>query len=407
MKQDFRLPTKQEIDWLCKQYNATEIEFCFPIIFIATRTPPSPLPLTVAGVAAKFVPPKVSDASDNADARIQPLGDVRHLAFSTDYAGMRGPKDPLNFSFRKWFYPTDDQLDALMEALLQFCNPRFVHILCPRILVEIRCDGKKYVKGSIPRTIGGFSVHYHHRSEPLFHGFGARTRVISPDPTQAPLIHDTTNYLNRGGLGPGVCVCSAIFTNADGKDVSTTSTAGILLQDNSGTQRFTVAHHAFLHGDYVYHSSRAETPIGRINERWESLDIALVDLNPSVHFTNDNHFGTKRPRRLLRSPEMKEGSWFAVDGMSTGVVHMENIGLSLQVAPRPDNPPPKISWSKWLIYIGNIGAQPVEGLCGGAIIDEGSGTDAGGVAGFFQFGNSEWALAPCLNDLIDRTWRVV
>ena len=82
--------------------------------------------------------------------------------FSTDYAGMRGPKDLLDFSFRKWFRPTNHELDALMKALLQFCNRRFMHILCPRILVEIYCDGREYVKGSMPRTVGGFSVHYYH-----------------------------------------------------------------------------------------------------------------------------------------------------------------------------------------------------------------------------------------------------
>ena len=108
-KQDFNLPTEDQNAWLWNRYNATEIEFRFPIIFMATLNPPSPLPLTIAGVAAKFVPPRVSDASYNADIKTRPFGDVRHLTFLTAYAGTRGTKDLLDFSFRKWFSPADDQ----------------------------------------------------------------------------------------------------------------------------------------------------------------------------------------------------------------------------------------------------------------------------------------------------------
>lgn len=408
-KQDFHLPTEHENAWLWNRYNATEIEFRFPIIFIATLRPPIPLPLTVAGVAAKFVPPRVPDASDNAEAKIRPFGDVRHLAVSTDYAGMRGPKDPLDFSFRKWFNPADDQLNALMEALSQFCNPRFVHILCPRIIVEIDCDGKDYVKGSMPRTIGGFSVHYHHQTEPLFYRPYARTRAVQPNSTQTPPIHDTTNYLplSCGGLGPGVCVSSASFKDNDGNVLFKNSTAGILLQDNSGAKRLTVSHHCFLDDNRVFHPSPLGPQIGRIDERYESRDIALAELYPSLHFTNDNHFDTERPRRLLRSTEVVSGSWFRVDGMSTGAVFLEAVGISLRVSPWPPGSTAGIEWSKYQIYDGNLGARPVEGLCGGAIIDDGAGTEKGGVAGFFFLGGPTYALSPCLDRLIDQNWRVV
>ena len=48
---------------------------------------------------------------------------------------------------------------------------------------------------------------------------------------------------------------------------------------------------------------------------------------------------------------------------------------------------------------------PLEGICGTAIVED--NTEDGGVAGFVQHGNSDWVLAPCLGELIDRSWGVV
>ena len=257
----------------------------------------------------------------------------------------------------------------------------------------------------MPRTVGGFAVHYHHQPEPLFPRVCARTRVIFPDSTQAPPIRDTTDYLNPNGLGPGVCVGSAPFTGEAGDTLSTASTAGILLGDGHGNERVTVASHAFLYDDSVFHPLHIGRRIGTINEQFRSLDIALVELEPSINFTNDHHFDTKRPTRLLRSTESQAGSWYAVDGISTGLVMMQDWGRSIQVVPRSTSGEIR-RYIKWQIAHGDF-ADLAEGLCGGAIIGEGNGIDAGGVAGFFQLANAEFALSPCLDDLIADGWRVV
>ena len=39
--------------------------------------------------------------------------------------------------------------------------------------------------------------------------------------------------------------------------------------------------------------------IGEVDERWQALDTALVNLNPSIRFTNAKFFESKLPRRLL------------------------------------------------------------------------------------------------------------
>lgn len=50
-------------------------------------------------------------------------------------------------------------------------------------------------------------------------------------------------------------------------------------------------------------------------------------------------------------------------------------------------------------------AQPQPEICGAAIVEDDS--DEGEVAGFFSEGNSDFALTPCFNELIDRGWALV
>lgn len=57
--------------------------------------------------------------------------------------------------------------------------------------------------------------------------------------------------------------------------------------------------------------------------------------------------------------------------------------------------------------VGPIGASVREGICGSAIVYD--DPDDAGVVGFFQSGDtgSDYAVCPCLDDLIDRGWAVV
>ena len=405
-KADFRYPTDLERQWLISRFDPAGIHFQFPIVVIETDNPPRPLPLTVAAVAAKFVPSPLSPVARNANGmRIEPIEDARPIHFSTDYAGMRGPEDPLHFTFTKWTQPPENQLQLLVKALFGFCNPRSVHILCPYLIVELHCDDRReYRSSSLPRTIGGYATIYHHDVESAFKGLSTHARQIIPDAST----QDTSDYLSMvNELYPGVRVTSATLAdNGLAPAGSMSTTAGVLLRDGHGNQRLTVANHGFLDRQDVFHPFENNAPIGEIVERWEALDIALVRLNPSVRFDNNTYFESKIPRRLLRSAEIPDGKFFSLDGMSTGVVFMQSQGLTLDFTSRPQNST-NIPYYKMRIYraLGSINAVPRAGVCGAAIVED--ETDEGGVAGFFQNGDDDFSLSPCLDELIDCSWSVV
>ena len=406
---DFRKPTPAETQWLTTKYRASAISLQFPVIVFVTKEPPQPLPLTVACVAAKFVAPESAYDSDITFGAIgpRPVFDARPLQFTTDYAGMRGPKDPLDFTFRKWVQPSYEEKKLLLNALSEFCNPRHVHMLYPRIIVELYCDDdRSYEPGSLPRIIGGCTTHYHHSNKSAFEGMSlqARPGLISPTAT----VEDTSNYLQTDqGLCPGIRVSSGMITNVGlYAQASMSTTSGLLVRDNHGHQRLTVSNHGFLEADQVFHPTYDGTRIGDIDERFPHLDVALVKLNPSVRFTNSTYFQAKTPRRLLRSEEIDNGAWFAVDGITTGVVYLEVHGSTMACPRRPPDVT-EIEFYDWKIYrgFGALGIVPREGICGAAIVEDDS--EDGGVAGFVQHGDPEWISSPCLGELIDRSWDVV
>ena len=402
----FRLPSPSETDWISTRYSPTKIGFQWPIIVLETATLPIELPLTLACVAVKFVAPPSEEVIGLTGQPLPIVEDVRPLSVPTDYAGMRGPPDPLPFSFRRWTQPTDEQLQVLADELARICNPFRVHILCPNLIVELCTDDQKaYQPRSLPRTIGGFAVHYHHGTDP-FGELSAKSqqRLIAPSAS----IQDKSDYLHaRQELCPGVCVSSGTVTDAGQyAALSMSTTAGIVLRNNRGDQRLTVSHHGFLHSDNVYHPIPQGTHIGEIDERWQALDIALVKLDPSVRFTNANYFESKAPKRLLYRSQVPLGGFFGLDGMSSGMLWFQSQGVTMMFPPRLPNMT-EIPFHKMVLYqqFGNGGVTMREGICGAAIVDD--DTDDGGVAGFFWQASPNYAFSPCLDELIDRGWTVV
>ena len=404
---DFRLPTDLETKWLMTKFQPTGILFQWPIMVIQTNTPPRPLPLTTGAVPVKFIPsPSPSETDDERRLKILLVEDERPLGFPTHYIGMRGPADPLLTPLRKWILPSDDELTSLVKTFQHFCNTRVIYILCPHLIVELYCDDQRtYESGSLPRTVGGYTVHYHHDSTSAFGRPTARARARATK--SDPSTQDTSNYLSSANeLCPGVRSTSA--TTADdgsGPPGSISTTAGVLLRDNHGNQRLTVANHGFENRKYVFHPFEDNVQIGEIDERLEHLDIALAKLNPSVKFNNSTYFEYKPPRRLLRSHEIPNGSFFSMDGMSTGVVFLMAEGIALDTPKRPAGMT-EIRFSKCGVYriFGAVQDVQREGVCGAAIVED--DTDEGGVAGFFQMGNAYFGFAPVLDELIDRSWSI-
>ncbi|KAL8857989.1 MAG: hypothetical protein Q9178_005449 [Gyalolechia marmorata] len=400
--EDFRFPTSEEEAWLCSQYPDSRITFRWPTLIIETNMPPNPLPLTVAGVAAKYVPPP------EVDNVVIPglVTDNLPIQITNDYMNMKSSIDPLPFRLTKWKRPTSEQQRAIVDVISNICNPHYVHVLFPYIIVELYEDGRCYGAGSLPRTIGGCSAVYHHQKKSIFEGMTVHgvPKLIQPSAN----VQDTSDYLQAYHvLNPGVRVSSAQMTNiGQWATVAVGTTAGILLRNNHGQQRLTVAHHGFLHSDDIYHPTEAGTNIGVIDERFEHLDVALAKLNPSINYDNSTYFESKRPRRLLRHDEIELGAWFSIDGVSTGLVSLRTIGITMEVPPRPPGTT-KIRYTNLNLFdgFGQMNTILRNGICGAAIVEE--NVDDGGVAGFFHLGNGGWALSPCLDELIDRSWSVV
>ena len=147
---DFRHPTSEEGDWLSSRYPNSRIAFRWPTLIIETNMPPNPLPLTVAGVAAKFVPPP---EVDNGVPGL--VMDNLPIQITNDYMNMKSSIDPPPFRLTKWKRPTSEQQRAIVDVISNICNPHYVHVLFPYIIVKLYEDGRCYGAGSLPRTIGG------------------------------------------------------------------------------------------------------------------------------------------------------------------------------------------------------------------------------------------------------------
>lgn len=247
---------------------------------------------------------------------------------------------------------------------------------------------------------------YHHSKESVFDDLPVQGRVKFIVPSKS--VQDTTDYIQTSNtLCLGIRVESAEATDVGHyAETAIGTTAGVLLRDTHGRERITVCNHGFIHSSEVFHPAHSGTQIGEIDERWKALGIALIKLNPSISFTNNMYFEANVPRRLLRSNEIPMGTFFCVDGMSTGAFFLHVQGISLYVLKRPANLS-GIEHSRMKIYriLGSNMSHPQPGICGAAIVEDDS--DEGGVARFFSEGNSDFALSPCLNELIDRDWAIV
>jgi hypothetical protein len=136
----------------------------------------------------------------------------------------------------------------------------------------------------------------------------------------------------------------------------------------------------------VYHPGYDGDKIGDVVDRYPELDIAMVQLTPanSNRFSNETYFQAEPPRRLVESREIRRGTWFEVDGMSTGLLSFNFIGHTLQP---PISPPghPSIPFLDWRLdfvtrIFGATNPTVMDGICGAPMVEERTGN----VAGFFR-----------------------
>lgn len=142
--------------------------------------------------------------------------------------------------------------------------------------------------------------------------------------TPTSIVSDHSNYLQKSPfqLSPGVCLSSAYLTPG-GLQTSQwrTITSGVMLQ-NGAERRMTAANHGFPDGQDVYHPHPLGRRIGQIVTRHPNWDIALLQLDPSIAFTNKRYLESPSAQRLIPVNELLFGDWFEVNGISTGRIDL-------------------------------------------------------------------------------------
>jgi len=361
-RQDFRKATRQEMRYIVEIYNAERIEFQDCLIVIETFNPPKPVPLTVACTPAIFVPPGQKR---------------RYMYGSAPYANPR-VRDPCpHLGWRRMQTPRKSQMIDVISVLTELANIQRVNFLPTSIVVElVHGDGRVYPWASLPGVVAGLTTTYHHDSDPFFSSMRDHTRERLLDPSQClpgPLI------------GPAV----------------QSTTCGILLRKRA-TRYVSVANHGFLATNEVFHPAYDGDKIGEIAYRYPELDIAMVQLTPA----NSSRFSTEPPKRLVETYDLAPGTWFEVDGMSTGLLSFLFMSNSFENPVRPPGHPrvPFLKWQHNVVsrIFGASNRQLMDGLCGAPFVEERTGN----VAGFFHLANGDWAECAALDDLIAEGWEV-
>ncbi|EFQ97899.1 hypothetical protein MGYG_00936 [Nannizzia gypsea CBS 118893] len=399
---EFKHPTREQQKWVLRHYRAKEVRFEYPLIIVITDTPPKPLTLTIAGVAALFVP----------DA---PLG--TGFSVNTAYASPRVP-DPSPVTLKRWMAPTRRDSDLILKSLARLCNIKAINWFGVYCYVELHTgDGRSYGRHSLPGLVAGKTTTYHHSSRGFWDEMKSLSLIRRIDPQEVdvfPPLQDRTNYLleGNGALQPGVRLASSVNSAETSLDLELATSCGVLLRNSTGQIVVTAANHRMQHSSDVYHPSTATgTKIGTVVERWLAQDVAMVNLIPAVRFSNDRYFQATAPKRLVRSDYVPNGAWCSCDGMSTGVVFLHCHGsrisdIHMEVTNGINIAKVYYSTEKLYSTFGPVGGQLSDGICGAPIVEERSDGSGGGVCGLFRYGNESIAVCPVLDDIIDAGWQL-
>ena len=385
----FRTPTKEELHWIDKQFNNESLWFEDHRFVIETNSPPDPVPLTIAACPAYFVPPGMAPKS---------------LVGSTALSNPRLLDPVPHIRLRNNQTPSRSDMNNITEALLKLVDIQEIVFFPKTIMVRLVQSDHVHKRASLPGTVAGQPTTYQQSTSSLLTSMRnrARERIIDPqeilpDGTQCL---DDTDYLRHAAwekLTPGMRLSCGNWA----------SSAGVRVR--KGAEEYvTMAHHASLGERDVYHPDITGHHIGEIVDRREELDLALIRLDPSVKqkFTNSLNFLATAPRFLLEQDDVTLFTWLEVEGMSTGMVFLQLVGMGLSCPPRPDGHP-KMPVHKWsaldvLEIHGATNERLVDGMCGAPLV-----RPDGGVAGFFHLAQGDYAITWCLDDLVAEGWQLV
>lgn len=399
-RQDFRGATFQEKRHVQEIYDAERLEFHGKLIVVETYSPPRLVPLTVACTPAIFIPPGQGR---------------KFMCGLATYPNPRVPDPCPQLGWKRMQTPQKSEMANVITALVELMNIRRVNFLPASIVVElVHGDGRVYSSASLPGVVAGLSTTYHHDAIPFFNSMRDDTRDRLVDPGQylpGPLPQDGTNYLREpswGILSPGVRVSTGHATGSGTyADAAQFTTCGIHLRKGA-TEYVSVANQGFQTGNEVFHPGPHGDKIGDIVNRYPELDIAIVQLTPahSGRFTNKSYFQAEAPKRLIEKCDLVRGTWFEVDGMSTGLISFQYL---IDAWGKPFRPPghpaiPVLQWKRnsVLRIFGASNPELINGLCGAPFVE----TETGNVAGFFHLADGDWAECAALDDFIAEGWEV-
>ncbi|EGE07707.1 hypothetical protein TEQG_06690 [Trichophyton equinum CBS 127.97] len=317
---EFKHPTREQQLWVLRHYRAKEVRFEYPLIIVITDTPPRPLTLTIAGVAALFVP----------DAPI-----CTGVSVNTAYASPRVP-DPSPVILKRWMAPTRRETDLILKSLARLCNVKAINWFGLYCYIELHTDdGRSYKRHSLPGLVAGKTTTYHHSVNRFWdepENLGLIRRIDSRVSAAISPLQDQTDYLRKGSgvLQPGVRIAAGHPDSSTTPSIPELGTScGVRLRHSTGRLAVTIGSQAQDCQD-IYHPDTANGPkIGTVVERWPSLSIAMVDLDSSLRFSNSGYFQAASPKCLVRSDNVPNGTWCSCDGVSTGLVFLHCQGLRI------------------------------------------------------------------------------
>jgi hypothetical protein len=151
--------------------------------------------------------------------------------------------------------------------------------------------------------------------------------------------------------------------------------------------------------------------IGRVDERWEHIDVALCELTPDIFFSNKEYFDAPSPKRLVSSDNvMDEDGWFYVDGATTGAIPLLRCGVAYIFPGGPSSTYHELRQLRaYNLKVFGPGAGEVgKGMCGAPVVSAGMPDEEsdGEVLGFFSWSLGDLIYVHAVDELVASGWGV-
>lgn len=360
------------------------------LIFHLASLPPKPWPKRIAGLSCYF----------------------------TTTEGDLGPSPPINrpnFTHIRLLPNlnlSDDESKA--EELFQLTKTHFINIGVA--ITEIQYWGRFIViviesrhtdMSHLPQSIARCNCFYLYDDEmgrPL-----NRSALRQLDP--APGYPDNSKY---DTLRPGVMLSSGKHPT-EGWELFTSS--GVQVQDRNGYRYMTCAAHRFPYDGRVFHPNSSGQKIGTLITEITHTDIALVQLDKQIAFTNEVFQNTVTPGPPIQLQRFnteevirdKPGDEIYINSPFTGYIEGTRGILSTCRVPSDDLREPEQWWiqTRW-DYMGQGSSNSLaDGICGSAIWN-----NEGNVLGFFRYAPKsghflDWCMSISSHELVKRGFSIV